>query len=101
MGIGAGAYALTGLATLAVLVVLWIFPYIEHQLEGAREARTYEVTFNLNYDKFRQLEAQFAQYGLRVRSHKQIKRGEDMTAWSSSCSPTPTSRSFASRSGHE
>ena len=36
--------------------------------------------YKTNYDKFRQLEAQFAQYGLRVRSHKQVKRGEDMIA---------------------
>jgi putative Mg2+ transporter-C (MgtC) family protein len=80
MGIGAGAYAFTGLATLAVLIVLWVFPFIEHRIEGAREAHTYEVTFALNYEKFRQLEAQFSTFGLRVRSHKQIKKGEDMIA---------------------
>jgi putative Mg2+ transporter-C (MgtC) family protein len=80
MGVGAGDYALTGLATVAVLIVLWVFPYIERRLEAAREARTYEVTFKTNYDKFRKLEAEFADYGLRVRSHKQIKRGEDMIA---------------------
>jgi putative Mg2+ transporter-C (MgtC) family protein len=45
MGIGAADYALTALATAAVLIVLWVFPAIEHRIESAREARTYEVIF--------------------------------------------------------
>jgi hypothetical protein len=66
-----------------------VFPAIEHRIESAREARTYEVTFKTNYDKFRQLEAQFSEFGLRVRSHKQIKRGEEMTAvWDVIGTPT-------------
>jgi putative Mg2+ transporter-C (MgtC) family protein len=88
MGIGAGDYAITAAATIAVLIVLWIFPPIEHWIESAREARTYEVVFDSSFDKFRQLEARFGQFNLQVRSHKQIKRGTEMIAvWDVAGSP--------------
>jgi putative Mg2+ transporter-C (MgtC) family protein len=80
MGIAAADYGLTMVATIAVLAVLWLFPAIEHRIETAREARSYELTFKINYDKFKQIEEQFGKHGLRVRSHKQIKKGEDMIA---------------------
>ena len=80
MGIGGSDYLITIVATIAVLIVLWIFPRIEHWIENAREARTYEIIFKISYDKFNQIEAQFSQFNLRVRSHKQIKRGEEMIA---------------------
>lgn len=80
MGIGGEDYVITIVATMAVLLVLWGFPAIERVIESASEARHYEIVFKINYDKFNELEAQFAKFNLRVKSHKQIKRGEDMVA---------------------
>lgn len=80
MGIGAGEYGVTVAATVAVLIVLWVFPVIESRIEHARESRHYVVVFKLDYAKFRELEEQFSEYGLRVRSHTQAKRDQTMIA---------------------
>lgn len=85
MAIGGGYYALTGVVVLVALVVLWIFPRMEQWIDNIREERTYEVVCPVSMDKFIQLENEFTQSGLRVRSHRQIKTGEMMTCtWQAS-----------------
>lgn len=43
MGIGAGQYRFTLIATAVILVVLWLFPLIERGLEGIQLLRNYEL----------------------------------------------------------
>lgn len=88
MGIGGGAYLLSGIGVGLMLVVLWIFPRLEQWIDNVREERTYEVVCNLSPAKFEELEEVFRQSGLRVRNHRQVKSGEAMTcSWQASGSP--------------
>ena len=80
MGIGGGYYLLSGAAAGIILLVLWVFPYLEQRIGNirAREWRTYEVICPISHEKFLQLEAMFHKCGLRVESGKRIKRGNEM-----------------------
>jgi putative Mg2+ transporter-C (MgtC) family protein len=77
-GMGAGLYALSLVTTLLVLVVLWLFPYLEHWVDNVREERSYQVVCPLRYEKLSELEAVFNRCGLRVRKYHQAKSGSRM-----------------------
>ena len=79
MGIGGGYYLFAGAAAGVILVILWIFPAVEAWIDSVREDRTYEVVCPIRPGKFEQLEESFRQCGLRVRSHRQVKAGNEMT----------------------
>jgi putative Mg2+ transporter-C (MgtC) family protein len=88
MGIGSGEYVFTATATGAVLFVLWIFPKFEEWIDNIREERTYEVVCAISAEKFAQLEKTFQECGLRVRTHRQVKSGTQMTCtWETRGSP--------------
>ena len=79
MGIGGGHYDFVAAATAAALIVLWIFPKLEHVIDRASETRTYEVVCGIEPGKFERLERVFGEHGLKVRSHRQTKSGDEMT----------------------
>lgn len=78
MGFGAGQYGLAAAGTGITLVVLWLFPFLERPIDALRETRTYEVVCRKNHANFERLEATFRQCGLAVRSHKEMKIGDQM-----------------------
>ncbi|RPI33008.1 MAG: MgtC/SapB family protein [Chloroflexota bacterium] len=85
MGLGGGQYALAGAAVLLSLVVLWVFPRLEHWIDSVREERTYEVVCGINPAKFIALEDDFRRCGLHIRTHRQVKSGSEMTcSWQAS-----------------
>ena len=79
MGIGGGYYALTLPATAAVLVVLWLFPFIEHWIDGLKTSRQYEAVSAAGEDATAEIEAIFAKQGLKVFPKSRHKRGEKWT----------------------
>jgi putative Mg2+ transporter-C (MgtC) family protein len=79
MGFGAGEYALTLVMTAIGLVVLWIFPAIEHRIDNIREEREYEISFTSHPEKTAALEALFHEHHLRIIEKKQCKSGPRMT----------------------
>ena len=79
MAIGGECYELAFMGTAAVLIVLWLFPYIERWIGSMRESRSYEVVCLAGNGKFDSLEAMFKSHGLRVRAHKQMKSGDRVT----------------------
>jgi len=88
MGIGGGHYLFSSVAVGIILIVLWVFPAFEEWIDNIRERRTYQVVCPINREKFEQLEAMFRQCGLRIRSHQQTKRGDEMICtWEASGSP--------------
>ena len=88
MGIGGGHYVLSSTAAGIILVVLWIFPRLEEWIGNIREWRTYEVICLISREKYSELEAMFHQCGLRVKSRKQTKRGDEMVCtWDALGSP--------------
>jgi len=88
MGIGGGHYLFSSVAVGTILIVLWVFPAFEEWIDNIRERRTYQVVCPINREKFEQLEAMFRQCGLRIRSHQQTKRGDEMICtWEAYGSP--------------
>lgn len=78
MGIGGGYYLFPGVVTVIISIVLWIFPRFEERIGNIREQRTYQVVCLINHEKVKQLEARLREHGLRVKSRKRIKRGDEM-----------------------
>jgi putative Mg2+ transporter-C (MgtC) family protein len=78
MGIGGGYYIYVCVSTIVVLLVLWIFPNVEKWIDVARETRNYEVVCDLIPGKFQKLEDAFKECNLNMRSHREMKRGDQM-----------------------
>ncbi len=77
MGIGGGDYILVSVATVVILIVLWVFPFFERWIDDRRETRLYRVICPADKGQFKHLAKVFHDCGLRVRPHKH-KRGDDM-----------------------
>jgi len=78
MGIGGGEYGLSGLAVTVTLLVLLLFPRLEHWLSSLREERIYEIVCPSNLAKIPQLEEYFHRAGMHIWSRRQEKKGSQM-----------------------
>jgi putative Mg2+ transporter-C (MgtC) family protein len=88
IGIGEGQYLFVSTATLAILIVLWLFPHFEGWIDSLHEDRTYEITFPASLVNLERLNTLLKDSQLRVRSRKQVKTGADLTCtWQVSGSP--------------
>ncbi len=76
MGIGAGKFALVGIATALTLVVLWVFPSLENWLDRTRETVSYEISLPIQSPRRKTLLETFASYGVQVYHHREIKTGD-------------------------
>jgi putative Mg2+ transporter-C (MgtC) family protein len=79
MGFGAGEYALSLVMTGIGLIVLWVFPALEHKIDNIRQEREYELVFPYQPEKFDSLEALFREHRLRIIERKQHKNGPLMS----------------------
>lgn len=67
MGIGAGELVFVSIATLVIIVVLLIFPYLENKIDRVREARTYQITFTIgNINKTEAIQQLLREHSLFV-----------------------------------
>jgi putative Mg2+ transporter-C (MgtC) family protein len=78
MAMGGGEFALGWLVAVISLVVLWLFPSLEHAIDLIREERGYEVTFATNLEKLAEVEAALREAGLKIVTHQHIRKGGDM-----------------------
>ncbi len=78
MGIGSGQYGLVLLSTLAILVILWLFPWFERVINNLREARTYEILLRPGSERIAEITGKFRQVGLHVISQKEHKTGNGL-----------------------
>jgi putative Mg2+ transporter-C (MgtC) family protein len=78
MGIAAGHFGLVGLALFLSLVVLWCFPVVEHHIDRLQETRTYRVTSSPGIQKLEEIERIFAEAGVRLRGHRQVRQGKHL-----------------------
>ena len=93
MGIGGGFYAIVIMAALGVLVVLWLFPTLEIWIDNRRELRTYYITYNLNPEKAKAIEALFKGSELTLFDSKQFKHdGAIVSEWLAQGSPADHDR---------
>lgn len=70
MGVGGGQYVIVAAGTLIILVVLWVFPFIEGWIDEGRMTRTYRVTLPCDPKKVEEIGALFKQNRLKVSSHE-------------------------------
>lgn len=88
MAIG-GGYWLLGLATtLAAVLVLVVFPLVEHWIDGLRHSHTYVVHCALDQDLYSALDALVRSSGLKVYARRRTKSGSTMICtWSTTGRP--------------
>jgi putative Mg2+ transporter-C (MgtC) family protein len=78
VGVGAGQYFFTVLATATILLALFIFPSLERLMGTMSQVRTYEITSPASLEKYLTLRDQFRQFKLYVMSSRRNRRGGDM-----------------------
>jgi putative Mg2+ transporter-C (MgtC) family protein len=88
MGIGGGQYLMVAMATITVLLVLWIFPRIELWIDNVREVRTYRAHFALGSEKGQKIEALFQGLKMRIFECHMVKTKNEMVCtWTVQGSP--------------
>jgi putative Mg2+ transporter-C (MgtC) family protein len=88
MAVGAGEYILSGVVTLATILVLWIFPAIESWIDELRHTYTYEIVCHPDELSCEQLELIFKQHGLKILGNKRKKlEGKVTTEWKATGKP--------------
>ncbi|MEW6029083.1 MAG: MgtC/SapB family protein [Chloroflexota bacterium] len=78
MAMGGGEFALGWLVTLLSLIVLWLFPSLEHAVDLIREERSYEVILANDLEKRTAVETALLEAGLKIMTHHHIRKGGDM-----------------------
>jgi putative Mg2+ transporter-C (MgtC) family protein len=81
VGVGGGQYLLATLATIIIVVVLWVFPSLERMMGTISQVHHYQVTTPKNRDKYIALTDQFKRFGLQVMASRRVRRGEDMICY--------------------
>ncbi|MBL8058513.1 MAG: MgtC/SapB family protein [Anaerolineales bacterium] len=93
MALGGGYYAVAGFALGAVLVVLWLFPRVEHWVEAVSETVTLEVVCVPRPEKLDELDQLLRRHGLRPKPRGRAKTPEAVTAhWEVQGSPQQHAR---------
>jgi len=78
MGIWFSLYFLVAAATLIITIVLWIFLEFENRLSITTEVRTYAITCNKSWDKFKELKCIFKEQGMAIKNYNKETQGTDM-----------------------
>jgi putative Mg2+ transporter-C (MgtC) family protein len=78
MAAGGGFYLLSLVSVSIVMVILLVFPKIEEWIYSAKKRQTYEVVLGIEQDRRLELEELIRESGLRIKSKKVSRSGEDM-----------------------
>jgi putative Mg2+ transporter-C (MgtC) family protein len=78
MGIGSGQYGIAIITAVFTLLIIWIFPYIEHFIDSIRDERIYEIAMAGTSDRYKQMDALFQDCRLKIHSKKQFKSGSEL-----------------------
>lgn len=74
MGIGAGELIFVTASTLVVLIVLFLFPFIERWIDQSREARSYRIVIaSTNTTGADEIKKSFDSCSLTILTHQQTK----------------------------
>lgn len=79
MGIAAGQHAIVLAVTALTLLILFVFPWIEHWVDTIRDERTYEIVTTQGAAKYEALDRDFHNSGLRVLQSSRSKAGAQLT----------------------
>lgn len=78
MAAGAGEYILAGISAVLAVLVLIPLTRLEDFLSISTEERTYEITAEISWEKFKQIKGVFKDHDMAINRIKQEKRGKDM-----------------------
>ena len=78
MGVGAGYYLFTVLATAAILIVLFFFPAIEKLIGSLSRTSTYQVNITADLGKYEALIKRFHEHGLKLISIHRTRRRDNL-----------------------
>lgn len=74
MGIGAGELVFVSISTFVVLIVLFVFPYLERWIDQSREARSYRIVItNTDLKGVGKIKDALEANSLRMLNHHQTK----------------------------
>lgn len=74
MTMGMGEFIFGGLITAVALVVLWIFPFLEHTIDKIREENVYHIVFRNDLKKLESMESIIRTFGLKVTVHEPLRK---------------------------
>ncbi len=78
MGVGSGNYLLVGVSAGVALVVLWLFPILEHWIDNVRHTDYYEVVCAHTPGRYEELLTIVQKARLQVITSKRSKVNENM-----------------------
>lgn len=78
MTMGGGQFLFGALITFAALLVLWMFPPLEHAIDRIMEENIYEVVIPVDLNKLDAIQSALKQMKLKVLFHRHYKKGGEM-----------------------
>ncbi len=82
MGIGGGQYFIAAYASILILVVLAILPYVEDLIDKINQTRLYSIQCRFNPSAKETIEKLFIENKLRYKLTKEVKEGQILvTSW--------------------
>lgn len=82
MGIGGEQYGVSLAGAVFTLIVLWLFPHLEHWIDNRRHTVVYEIFSLAGPGHHEELMGLFREHGLKAFERKRGKVGEHMiTTW--------------------
>lgn len=79
VSVGAGAYGVAYISTLAVLIVLWFLPHFEHYLDRRYTHITYKVTVRSGFNMEQMLDKLHSKYDLTVENIYRTRKNNVLT----------------------
>ena len=79
MGIGQGYYFASTTASILILIVLAILPYLENFIDQLNQSKLYIIQCDFSENARLRFEQLFRQFNLRSKSVKEIKEGNDLS----------------------
>jgi len=79
MGIGAGKYFAAGCASILILMVLALLPYLETVIDSRNQSKTYVIHCGFEANASALFEAMFRNSGLKTTLVNLVKDGQDLT----------------------
>ena len=78
MTMGSGEFIFGAMITAATMVILWVFPPLEHAIDGLIEENTYDIVFPVSFEKLDAIHVVLKEMGLKVVYHRHYKKHGDM-----------------------
>jgi putative Mg2+ transporter-C (MgtC) family protein len=76
MGVGAGEFLLTAVGVVFVLLVLWVFPWLERRIDNLRHVRRYEVVCPVSHETYGEIERIFLAPRVQILGSLRTKKGD-------------------------